>query len=123
VSSKDIHDRQNSSRVSSPRRWSRRSARFQWPWALEVEHGPTLAGGVPFFVYVVFSVFFKVVRWRLHLKARIRFSPPYPHFCDVSSVDRGRVEMCVRWFGFKSNSSNLWLPPLLMVGAFVPLEL
>jgi hypothetical protein len=39
--------------------------------------------------WLFFNVFFKVVRWRLHLKLRIRFSPPYPCFGDVYSVAVG----------------------------------
>jgi hypothetical protein len=90
VSSKDIHDYQNSSRVSSPRRRSRRSA--PPPVALGPRGGPrSLAGGCfhVFLFMLFFNVFFEVVRWRLHLKVRIWFSLSYPRFGDVSSIDRG----------------------------------
>jgi hypothetical protein len=39
VSSRDIGDRQNTSRVSS----------LRWSWALEADHGPSPPGGFAFF--------------------------------------------------------------------------
>jgi hypothetical protein len=52
MSSKGIHERQNSSRVSSPRREGAGLLRLQWPWALEAD--PSLAGGFTFFCLCYF---------------------------------------------------------------------
>jgi hypothetical protein len=95
VSSKDIRDRQNASSISSPLRRSRQYA--PPPVALGLGGGPrSLASGwFHIFFWVVFNVFFKLVRWWLHLEVRIRLSPPYLCFGDVSSANRARVEVCV----------------------------
>jgi hypothetical protein len=73
----------------------------------------------------------EVVRWRLHLEIGIRFSPLYPRFNGVSNTDRGawrcascrssRINslFCVRWFDFRLDSFDLWLPSLFIVAALV----
>jgi hypothetical protein len=92
VSSNDIRDREKASRVLAPRRQSRWFA--PPPVALGLGGGPwSLAGGW-FRVLCLGCFLMSSLKWRLHLKVRIRFSPSYPIFGDVSS-DRGHVEMCV----------------------------
>jgi hypothetical protein len=50
VDSKDIGDRQNASRFCPLADKVARMLRLWWPWALEEDHGPLLAGGFVFFV-------------------------------------------------------------------------
>ena len=77
------------------------------------------------------SVFFEMVRRRLHLEVRIRSSSSYPRSGGASSADGGRVEAFVRrisWdpvrfrvrpCGCRSGSSDLRLSSLAMVTALV----
>jgi hypothetical protein len=102
VCSKDICARQNASMVSSPRRWSRRSTLT--PVALGLGGGPRSLADGWFHVHLFrlfYYVFFKVVRWWLHLEVRIRF---YPRFGSAYGADRGCVWRCVssRSFGIQS---------------------
>jgi hypothetical protein len=73
-----------------------------------------------------------MVKRRLHLEVRIRFSPPYPRSGGASRVGGGgRVESCarrisrdlvgfhVRLCGFRSVFSDLRLSLLTMVAALV----
>jgi hypothetical protein len=50
MSSKDMRDRQNSSRVLSLAGEVAGPLCLRWLWALEVDHGPSPAGGFVFFV-------------------------------------------------------------------------
>jgi hypothetical protein len=117
VSSKDIHNRQNASRILSPHRQSRQYAPHLV--ALGLGGGPWfLASGWSRFLFrLFFNVFFKVVRWQRYLDVRIRFSLPYPCFgmclaptegvwrCASCGISWDPVGFCVRWFGFRSNYS------------------
>jgi hypothetical protein len=50
MSSKDMHDCQNASRVLSLFGEVAGPLRLRWTWALKVDHGPLPAGGFVFFV-------------------------------------------------------------------------
>jgi hypothetical protein len=50
MSSKDMRDRQNSSRVLSLASEVAGLLCLRWLWALEADHGPSPAGGFVFFV-------------------------------------------------------------------------
>ena len=96
-----------------------------------MDHGPSPAGSFRPQFSLLFSLFFGMVRWRLHPEVRIRSSPPYPRSGGACSADGGRVELCARriswdsvgfrvsWCDFMSVSSDLWLSSLAMVTALV----
>ena len=82
-------------------------------------------------LFSFFGVFFEMVRRRLHLEVRIRFSLLYPRSGGATSTGGRRVELCVRRIfsdlvrfcvrscGFRSGYSDLRLSSLAMVAALL----
>jgi hypothetical protein len=131
--------RKTPSRVPFPRRrrcWSASPPVALGHWRCSGPR-PLARGGFFVLCYVVFSVFFGMVRRWLYPDVRIRSSPPYPRSGVVSCIDGGRVESCVRpisWdpvgfrvrlCGFRSVFSDLRLSSLatrLLLWCAGPLE-
>jgi hypothetical protein len=90
--------------------------------------------GVSVLFKVVFRCSFRILRRRLHLKVRIRFSSPYSRFGGASSTGGGRVESCaqliccdsvsfrVRSSSFMSVSPDQRLSSFAMVAVLVHLS-
>jgi hypothetical protein len=92
---------------------------------------PLAGGGFQSLFRLFLSIFFGMMRRRLHLEGRIRSSPPYPCPIGASRASRGRVEssvqriswnivgFCICFCDFRLVSFDLWLSLLVMVVALV----
>jgi hypothetical protein len=75
MSSMDMHDRQNASRVLSHASEVTGPLRLWWHWALEADHGPSPVGGSYSLLGCFSMSSCEMLRWWLHLEILIRFYP------------------------------------------------